>query len=185
MMIFTETKLKGAYTIDSEKIEDNRGFFARTWDKKEFEKMGLDSDLVQCSISFNNKKGTLRGMHYQENPFEESKVVRCTRGKIFDVIIDLRPQSSSFKQWFGVELDSNNHKSLYIPKGFAHGFQTLEDDCEVFYEISQYYNPEKARGISWDDKAFGIDWPLEVSVISEKDLSYPPFEQKKDSARFY
>ena len=175
-MIFTETQLKGAFVIDLEKNEDQRGFFARTWDKEEFEKMKIDTDLVQCSISFNKKSGTLRGMHYQVAPFEESKVVRCTKGRIYDVIIDLRSQSSSFKKWVGIELSSENHRALYVPKGFAHGFQTLENDSEVYYEISQYFNKKKLRGIAWNDKTFGIKWPIEISMISQKDLSYPLFE---------
>lgn len=175
-MIFTETILKDAFVIDLEKLEDERGFFARCWDNKKFKELGLDPNLVQCSISFNKNKGTLRGMHYQDAPFEENKLVRCTRGKIFDVIIDLRPKSMTFKKWFGIELTDDNYKMLYIPKGVAHGFQTLEDDTEVFYQMSEFYMPEYARGIRWDDPVFHIDWPLKISVISQKDLSYQLFK---------
>ena len=176
-MIFYETKLSGAYVIEIEKIEDERGFFARTFDKEEFSKYSLDIDLAQSSLSQNSKKGTIRGMHYQTNPYDESKLIRCVKGKIFDIIIDLRPNSKTFKEWFSLELNANNYKMLYIPKGFAHGFQTLEDNSEMFYQISQFYHPEYSKGIRWDDKEFGIQWPLKVSLISEKDLSYAPFEK--------
>lgn len=171
-MIFKQTKLSGAYIIEIEPIEDERGFFARSWCKEEFEKYGLNSDLAQCNISFNNKRGTLRGMHYQIAPYEEDKLVRCTKGAIYDVIIDLRPKSITYKQWISIEITSHNRKMLYIPKGFAHGFQTLRDDTEVFYQMSEFYHPECARGIRWDEATFGIEWPLEVSFISEKDKSY-------------
>jgi len=175
-MIFIETKLTGSFIIEPEKLIDKRGFFARTWDRKKFEEIGLNQNLVQCSISFNKMKGTLRGMHYQMTPYEEDKVVRCTKGKIFDVIIDLRAKSDTFKQWIAVELSAENYKSLYIPGGFAHGFQTLEDNTEVFYQMSQYYIPEYARGIRWNDSAFRLSWPIKPIVISEKDLSYEPFQ---------
>ena len=175
-MIFNETKLKGSYIIDIEKTNDKRGFFARTWDKNIFEQKGLNSNLAQCNISFNKKKGTLRGMHYQIAPYEETKLVRCTRGKIFDVIIDLRQESSTFKQWFGIELSEENHKMIYVPKGFAHGFQTLKNDTEVFYHISEKYIPRYSRGIRWDDKAFKIKWPLKPSIISKKDYIYHSFK---------
>ena len=168
-MIFSETKLKGAFIIELEKNRDRRGFFARTWNKKEFEKRGLNSKLVQCSISFNKKKGTLRGMHYQITPYQEVKLVRCTRGSIFDVIIDLRPKSKTFRQWLGVKLSDKNNKILYVPEGFAHGFQTLEDNTEVFYQMSQEYMPKYARGLRWDDPSLQISWPLRTRVISRKD----------------
>ena len=174
-MIFLETKLSGAYIVEIEKIEDERGFFARTWDKKEFYKMGLDSEFVQFNISQNKKKGTIRGMHYQEKQYKESKIVACTKGRIFDVIVDLRPNSKTFKKWISIELSKNNYKMLYVPKGFAHGFQTLEDNSEVFYQISQYHNSESSRGIRWNDKTFQIKWPLDVTVISQKDSSNPMF----------
>lgn len=175
-MIFSETKLLGAYVIEIEKNEDERGFFARTLDKNDFLKKGLDSKFVQSSISYNNKKGTIRGMHYQSKPYEESKLVNCIRGSIFDVIIDLRPKSKNFKKWCSFELTETNHKMLYIPKGFAHGFQTLEDHTEVSYQISQFYHPEYSKGVKWNDKIFGISWPLNISLISQKDLDYAPFQ---------
>lgn len=175
-MKFTETKLKGAYIIEPELITDERGFFARSWCQKEFTERGLNPNLVQCNISFNLKKGTLRGMHYQAKPHEEAKLVRCTRGAIYDVIIDIRPDSPTFKQWVAVELTAENHKMLYIPEGMAHGFQTLVDNTEVFYQMSEFYDPELARGVCWDDPKFQIIWPeVDERVISDKDLSYPAF----------
>ena len=168
-MIFTETKLKGSFIIEIEKLEDERGFFARTWDQKKFEDNDLDSKLSQCSISFNKKAGTLRGMHYQAEPYQEVKLVRCTKGKIFDVIIDLRKNSKTYMNWFGIELSSHNHKMLYVPEGFAHGFQTLEDDTEVFYQISKEYKPDFARGKLWNDPVFSISWPITPPIISEND----------------
>ncbi len=171
-MIFTETSLKGAFIIKIEKLLDERGFFARTFEKKQFRDHGLDTQLLQGNVSFNKQKGTIRGMHYQIKPYEESKLVRCTRGKIFDVIIDLRPKSKTYRNWFGVELTADNYKMVYVPKGFAHGFQTLKNDTEVFYQMSDNYNPESARGIMWNDKIIGISWPLKPTKISKKDLSY-------------
>ena len=175
-MRFTETKLKGAYIIEPEPIQDERGFFARSWCQKEFTERGLNSNLVQCNISFNLKKGTLRGMHYQAKPHEEAKLVRCTMGAIYDVIIDIRPESPTFKQWVAVYLRTENRKMLYIPEGFAHGFQTLEDNTEVFYQMSEFYHPESAKGIPWDDCTFQIVWPeIGKRIISDKDLNYPGF----------
>ena len=174
-MIFTETELSGAYIIKLEKIEDHRGFFSRVWDRKIFEEKGLDSKIIQSSISFNKKRGTLRGMHYQIEPYEESKLVRCTKGRIFDVIVDLRNDSKTFKNWISVELSESNYKMLYIPKGFAHGFQTLEDNSEVYYEITEISSPEHSRGFRYDDDAIGIKWPLDVSIISQKDKEYKSF----------
>lgn len=175
-MIFFETKLKGAYIIELEKLEDQRGFFARTWCKDEYRRMELDANLVQCNISFNKKRGTLRGMHYQSNPYEETKLVRCTRGSIYDVIIDIRPKSITFKQWFAIELSASNRKMLYIPKGFAHGFQTLEDETEVFYQMSEYYHAQNAKGLRWNSPQIGIKWPLEQNItISIKDKNLPDF----------
>jgi len=172
----TETKLKGAYVIEVDRIEDERGFFARSWCQKEFAEHGLNPNLVQCNISFNLKKGTLRGMHYQDKPHEEAKLVRCVKGGIYDVIIDLRPDSPSFKDWFSVELNCENRKMIYIPEGMAHGCQTLADNTEVFYQMSEFYYSESARGVRWDDRIFGIDWPeISQRVISEKDRSYPDF----------
>jgi dTDP-4-dehydrorhamnose 3,5-epimerase len=171
-MIFSETSLTGAYVIEIEKIEDERGFFARTMDIKKNEEIGLDSNIIQSSISFNIKKGTIRGMHYQIEPYEEVKFVRCTKGKVFDVIVDLRKDSETYKKWISVELSESNHKILYIPKGFAHGFQTLEDNSEVLYEITQTFNPEYSRGFRFDNDAYKIKWPLDVSSISKKDKDY-------------
>ena len=174
-MKFIETELKGAFIVEPERLKDERGFFARTWCKKEFEQHELFADLVQCNISFNRRKGTLRGMHFQIAPHEESKLVRCTMGAIYDVIIDLRPNSPTFKRWVSVELTTENRKMLFIPEGFGNGFITLTDNTEVFYQMSVYYAPECARGVRWNDPAFEIDWPAEVKVISEKDMQYPDF----------
>jgi dTDP-4-dehydrorhamnose 3,5-epimerase len=168
-------KLKGAYAIDLERKEDHRGFFARTFCREEFETYGLNPDVVQCSISFNKRKGTLRGMHFQAPPHEEAKLVRCTAGRIFDVIIDLRSDSPSFKEYAAIELSAENRKMLYIPKGFAHGFQTLEDDTEVFYQMSDEYSGDYARGVRWDDPAFAIVWPSGERIIIDRDKHYPDF----------
>jgi len=178
-LIFTETPLKGAYLVAPEGITDERGFFARSWCEKEFRALGLAPRIVQCSISYNRMQGTLRGMHYQVPPFEEEKLVRCTRGSIHDVIIDLRHDSKSFGKHFGVTLTAENRTMVYIPKGFAHGFLTLEDDTEIFYQMSEFYAPECGRGVRWNDPAFGIEWPGEVRVLSEKDRSYPDFDLKR------
>jgi dTDP-4-dehydrorhamnose 3,5-epimerase len=174
-MRFIPTKLKDAYIIEPEQLEDERGFFARTWCQQEFSDRGLDANLVQCSISFNKKKGTLRGMHFQLPPFAETKLVRCTQGAIYDVIIDLRQDSETFLQWMGVELTAENRKALYVPKGFAHGFQTLEYNTEVFYQISEFYAPECSGGLRWDDPTFNITWQQPVSVISTKDQNYEDY----------
>ena len=172
-MNFLETDLKGAYIIETEPIVDDRGFFARSWCQRDFLDHGLNPSLVQCNISFNAKKGTLRGMHYQSKPHEEAKLVRCTRGSIYDVIIDIRLDSSTFKSWFAVELRSEKYNMLYIPEGFAHGFLTLEDNTEVLYQMSDFYYPELAKGIRWDDPLFAIKWPkISQLIISEKDSSY-------------
>ena len=174
-MKFVETGLSGAFLIEPERLSDERGFFARTWCREEFAAHGLDPSLVQCNISFNRKKGTLRGMHFQTRPHEEAKVVRCTQGNIYDVMVDLRPESGTFKQWFGAELSAENRLSLYIPAGFAHGFLTLSDDAEVLYLMSEFFHPECASGVRWNDPAFSIAWPGKVSVISDRDASYPDF----------
>jgi dTDP-4-dehydrorhamnose 3,5-epimerase len=174
-MKFTETELKGSFIIEPEILEDERGFFARTWCRKEFEQQDLNPDLVQCNISFNRQRGTLRGMHYQDPPCEETKLVRCTLGAIYDVIIDLRPSSLTYKKWISMELTAENRKMIYIPEGFSHGFITLTDNTEVFYQMSEFYDPKYARGVRWNDPAFNIDWPHEVTVISEKDMQYPDF----------
>ncbi len=174
-MIFSDTALAGAYIIEPERRADARGFFARTWCRNEFEAHGLDARLVQCSISFNSKKGTLRGMHYQTAPHEEAKLVRCTMGAIYDVIIDLRPGSPTFKRHIGVELSAENRTMLYVPAGFAHGFQTLVDNTEVFYQMSEFYAPEHSAGVRWNDPAFGIVWPPDERTIVERDQNYPDF----------
>ncbi|MBE3142447.1 MAG: dTDP-4-dehydrorhamnose 3,5-epimerase [Planctomycetes bacterium] len=174
-MRFLETKLLGAFLIDPERRADERGFFARVFCVEEFQAQGLETHLVQSSISFNRRKGTLRGMHFQTSPFEEARLVRCTIGAVYDVILDLRPGSSTFKQWLGIELSADNRRMVYIPRGFAHGFLTMADNSEVFYQISEYYHPEAAQGVRWDDPAFSIQWPLPISLISDKDLSYKDF----------
>ena len=171
-MIFTKTPLAGAFIITPERIEDERGFFARTFCRREFEAHGLNPDIIQCNISFNNKKGTLRGMHYQAKPHAEVKLVRCSAGSIYDVIIDLRLDSSTFKKWFAVELSADNRKLLYIPEGFAHGFQTRTDNTEVIYHHSAFYNPDAARGLRFDDPALSIIWPLPVSMVCSRDQNY-------------
>jgi dTDP-4-dehydrorhamnose 3,5-epimerase len=176
-MQFIETKLTGAFVIEIDPISDERGFFARTWCQNEFAARGLKSDLRQCNMSFNRQRGTLRGMHYQVKPHEEAKLVTCVRGAIYDVIIDLRSDSPTFKQWLGVELTAANHRSLYIPEGFAHGFQTLDDNSEVFYYMFEFYRPESARGVRWDDPAFAIKWPYaKRRIITENDLAYSYIE---------
>ncbi len=174
-MIFIETKLKCAFIIEPERVEDERGFFARTWCQKEFEAHGLNPQLRQCNISYNRKKGTLRGMHYQAAPYEEAKLVRCTRGAIYDVIIDLRRDSPTLTQHLAVILTADCRKALYVPEGFAHGFQTLADDSEVLYQMSEFYAPEYARGIRWNDPTFGIQWLLAERIISDRDRGYPDF----------
>ena len=174
-MIFTETKLKGAFIIEISKIEDARGFFGRYWCKNEFANYNLNTNIVQANISVNKQKGTLRGMHFQKNPFQETKLIRCSQGAIFDVIIDLRPQSPTFKQWEGIELTQDNYKMLYIPENFAHGMITLQDNTEVTYLITQFYTPGAEGGIRWNDPAIGIHWPVSPSIITEKDKNYPDF----------
>lgn len=179
-MIFTELKLKGAYLIEPELKEDERGFFARTWCRKEFEEHGLNTELAQCSISYNQKKGTLRGMHYQVAPHPETKLVRCTMGAIYDVIIDLRPDSQTFKEWVASDITAGNRRTLYVPDGFAHGFQTLIDDSEVFYLISDYHDSACSRGVRWNDPAFEIKWPMRPSIISARDSSFGPIDVDND-----
>ena len=174
-MKFRETSLKGAFIIDLEKLEDERGFFARSFCRHEFEAHGLNPNVAQCNVSSNTRKGTLRGMHYQTAPHEEARLVRCTRGAIHDVIIDLRPDSSTFKQWIAEKLTEKNYRMVYVPEGFAHGFLTLEDRTEVFYQMSEFYAPASARGVRWNDPAFGIEWPIAVQVISSRDRGYPDF----------
>ena len=174
-MIFRPTPLAGAMIVDPERIEDPRGFFARSWCRREAEAHGLDPRVVQCNISFNARRGTLRGMHYQVAPHAEAKLVRCTRGAVHDVIIDLRPGSATFKRHFAVVLTSSAHRMLYVPQGFAHGFQTLEDDTEVFYQMSEFHAPDSARGVRWNDPAFAIRWPDANPILSAPDRDYPDF----------
>jgi len=171
-MIFKETGLRGAYIIEIEQKKDERGFFARSFCQQEFKDTGIDFNIVQSDISYNRTKGTLRGMHYQAAPHEEAKIVTCVKGAIYDVIIDLRADSSTYRKWFALELNGRDYASLYIPKGFAHGFQTLENDAVVSYQMDEFYYPESARGVRWDDPAFKIEWPLKSPIISAKDNSY-------------
>jgi dTDP-4-dehydrorhamnose 3,5-epimerase len=172
-MIFTETELPGAFIIEPELIEDERGFFALLWSREEFSRRGLNELFVQANTSFNKRRGTLRGLHFQVEPNQEAKLVRCTAGAIYDVIADLRTGSPTFRRWIGVELTSRNHLMLYVPQGFAHGFQTLEDDTEIAYQISEYYHPESASGVRWDDPTLSVRWPLPVRVLSERDRELP------------
>lgn len=168
-MKFTETNISGAYVIDLEMQSDDRGFFARVWCQKELEKLGLNSSIAQCNISYNKRKGTVRGLHYQKSPFEEIKMVRCIQGAVFDVVVDLRRDSPSYLQYFSVELSAKNRRALYVPKGCAHGYQALEDDTEVIYFCSEFYHPKSETSVRWDDSAFNILWPEVVTEISEKD----------------
>jgi dTDP-4-dehydrorhamnose 3,5-epimerase len=176
MMIFTETTLKDAYLVEPQKYEDERGYFARVFCENEFKSLGFKLNMVQSNISLSYKKGTIRGLHYQADPHAEVKLIRCIKGSIFDVIIDLRPHSSTYKQWLGMELNSSNGQMLLIPENFAHGYQSLMDHTEVFYQVSQFYTPDAEKGIRWDDTAFNIQWPEMVHpIISEKDKSWPDF----------
>ena len=176
-MIFTETKLKGAFIIEVKKISDDRGFFGRSWCKKEMEDHGLNGNVVQSNTSFSKKKGTIRGMHYQVHPYEETKLMRCTKGAIYDVIIDLRKDSPTYLQWIGIELTENNYKMLYVPEKFAHGFITLSDNTEVTYLVTEFYTPGAEAGIRFNDSKFNINWPVPVNVVSEKDKSHPDFNE--------
>jgi dTDP-4-dehydrorhamnose 3,5-epimerase len=174
-MIFTELELKGAFLVEVKKIEDERGFFGRAWCANEFVEHGLNKNFVQLNTSFTKKKGTIRGMHCQVDPYQEVKFIRCTRGRIWDVIIDLRPDSPTFKKWVGNELSADNYRMVYVPENFAHGFITLEDNSEVYYPVTQFYTPGAERGLRWDDPAFNIKWPVEVTLVSEKDRSHKDF----------
>ena len=175
-VIFRPTEIPGAYLIEIDKIDDERGFFARTFCTEEFGRAGLNSRITQCSVSFNEKRGTLRGMHYQTAPHQETKVVRCTRGAIFDVLIDLRRESVTRADWISVELSADNRRMVYVPEGVAHGFQTLMDGSEVFYQMSEFFAPDSAFGVRWDDPAFGIRWPIENPILSERDRSHAPWK---------
>jgi len=174
-MIFADTLLSGVFIIDPEPLEDARGFFARIWCEREYATHGLNTRIVQASVSLNKRKGTLRGLHYQAAPHQETKLVRCTRGAIFDVVVDLRPDSATYCRYVSALLSAENHRMIYVPEGCAHGFQTLEDNSEVAYQMSEFYSPEYARGVRWDDPAFGIAWPPDDRTIHDRDQSYPPF----------
>lgn len=178
-MIFTETELPGAFLVRPEPIEDHRGFFARIWCDREAEKAGLGVRWVQSSVSYNRRKGTLRGMHWQAPPHDEVKLVRCIAGAIHDVIIDLRPESPTWRRHLAVELSAGNRQMLYVPEGFAHGFETLEDHTVVEYRMSEFYEPDSARGLRWDDPAFGIRWPLDDPIITDRDRTYPDFQPER------
>ncbi|MGA8432443.1 MAG: dTDP-4-dehydrorhamnose 3,5-epimerase [Candidatus Sulfotelmatobacter sp.] len=179
-MKFQQTKLPGVFAISLDLLSDDRGFFARSWCQREFESHGLNPRLVQCNVSFNERGGTLRGLHYQAAPCAEAKVVRCTSGAIYDVAVDLRPESPAYRRWLGITLTAEKRNMLYIPEGFAHGFLTLQDNTEVFYQMSEFYDPASARGVRWNDPAFRIDWPSEPKVISNRDRDYPDFNPCSD-----
>jgi len=175
-MKFEETPLRGAYLIDLQPVEDARGYFARAFCRREFEEHRLNPAIAQCNMSFNAVCGTLRGMHYQVEPVREAKIIRCIAGAIFDAIIDLRPGSSTYSRWFGVELSAGNRRALYVPESFAHGYLTLADNSEIHYMVSEFYSPGHERGIRWNDPAFGIKWPAAPRLISEKDANHPDFK---------
>lgn len=175
-MIFTETKLSGAFLVEVKKIEDDRGFFGRAWCRKEFEDHGLNGNVVQLNTSFSRYKGTIRGMHYQVDPYQETKFIRCTRGSIFDVMIDLRPESPTFLQWVGNVLSADNYTMAYVPENFAHGFITLEDNTEVYYPVTQFYTPGAERGFRFNDPTFKVDWPVEAVHVSDKDMGHADFD---------
>ena len=176
-MIFTPLELEGAYLVELDTREDERGFFARAWCREEFEAHGLNSDVVQCNLAFSHERGTRRGMHVQREPHEEAKLIRCTRGAIFDVIVDLRSDSPTHARWLGVELTADNRRALYVPEGFAHGYLTLVDESETLYQVSEAYAPAAEAGVRWDDPSFGIVWPqTERRIISEKDRAWPDYD---------
>ncbi len=175
-MEFIETKLKGAFLVEIKKLEDERGFFGRSWCQREFQEAGLKNEIRQINTSLTLKKGTIRGMHYQIDPYQETKFIRCTKGRIFDVIIDLRRGSETFMHWIGHELSENNYRMVYVPENFAHGFISLEDHCEVYYPVTEFYTPGSERGIRYNDPAFNIGWPVEVEVVSQKDNGHPDFD---------
>ena len=183
-MIFRETSLRGSYVIEPERIVDHRGFFARIWCKNELRQRGLESELAQSNFAFSHRKGTLRGLHFQQAPHTEVKIVRCTRGSIFDVIVDLRPESPDYKRWFGVELSEENGRMIYVPAGFAQGYITLSDNAEMYYHTSEFYHPESASGVRYDDPEFQIVWPVEISVISEQDSKWPDYATRSRQLSF-
>lgn len=174
-MNFSPTTLQGAFIIDLDRRNDERGYFARTWCKREFEERGLETALVQCSVSHNLRRHTLRGMHWQESPHGEAKLVRCTRGAIWDVVVDLRTESPTYMRNFGIELTAESGRAFYIPEGVAHGFVTLEDNSDVFYQMSEFYEPAFARGVRWNDPAFALDWPVTTPILHPRDAAYPDF----------
>jgi dTDP-4-dehydrorhamnose 3,5-epimerase len=180
-MQFTPLRLAGAFLLDLAAIDDERGFFALTWAPDAFTQRGLDPGIVQCNLSWNRRKGTLRGMHFQIEPFSEVKLIRCTRGALFDVIVDLRSDSPTFRQWLSVELTADNRRALYVPRGFAHGYLTLTDDVEAYYHVSTPFSPEHAQGVRWNDPAFGIEWPFEPTIVSAKDRAWPDVRLKPDA----
>lgn len=181
-MQFHTLPIAGVYLIEPERSVDERGFFARTWCRQEFAERGLDTSLVQCGCAYNRQRGTLRGMHFQAAPYEETKLVRCTRGAIYDVVLDLRADSATFGRWHAVELTAENRHELHVPHGVAHGYLTLSDDCEVFYQISTAHQPTAARGVRWDDPAFGIEWPEQPSLISDRDANFPSWNSVAELA---
>ena len=175
---FKETRLKGAFVVQPERFDDQRGFLSRSFSAGEFEEHGMNPRIAECNISYSRLRHTVRGMHFQREPYAQAKLVRCTRGAIYDVIIDLRPDSETYGEWVGEELTADNHRMLYVPEGFAHGFQTLVDDAEIFYQISNFYTPGSEGGVRWNDPAFGITWPeREHVIINERDRSYPDFRR--------
>ena len=183
-MLFHETGLAGAYVIEPEPKADHRGFFGRIWCEDEMAKQGLSTTIVQTNVGFSHRKGTLRGLHYQEWPNAEVKLLRCTRGRVFDVIVDLRPASSTYRKWFGTELSDTNHRMMYVPEGFATGYLTLEDNAEIYYHTSRRFHPESAFGVRYDDPAFGIEWPGEITVISDPDRAWPELASRSEPPAF-
>lgn len=178
-MNFTETHLKGAYIIDINRLEDERGFFGRSYCQKEFDQYGLNTNIVQTNLAYTKKKATIRGLHMQLAPYGETKLIRCTKGAIYDVIVDLRKDSETFKQWFGVELRADSFRMLYIPEGFAHGYLTLENNTDTTYHVTQFYNGGYEIGVRWDDSAFNIQWPINPEIISDKDKNFADFSEDK------
>ena len=183
-MLFHETGLAGAYVIEPEPKADHRGFFGRVWCADELARQGLSTEIVQTNVGFSHRKGTLRGLHYQVFPHAEVKLLRCTRGRVFDVIVDLRPQSATYRKWFGTELSDTNHLMMYVPEGFATGYLTLEDNSEIYYHTSRRFHPESASGVRYDDPAFGIVWPGEITVISDPDRAWPELAARSDQPAF-
>jgi len=183
-VIFLETPLPGAYVLEPQRLEDHRGFFARIWCKRELREHGLTAELAQSNVGFSHRRGTLRGLHFQSPPHVEVKIVRCTRGSVFDVIVDLRTDSPAYRRWFGVELTAGNGKMLYVPEGCAQGYLTLEDDTEIYYHTSEFYHPESASGVRYDDTEFGIVWPREITVMSQQDRQWPDYADRIELSSF-